>query len=96
MPPERPTSALRRARALHHQENVLLETAASFVATIMASRGFALAQPVSASFQTDTHGSTGIDLMVNLADAREVGAATAAIHQHFGADAGSVDAIRVT
>jgi hypothetical protein len=76
--------------------NALLDTAAAIVARVMAGGGFALARPVSASFRDDVRGSTGIEVAVNLANPGDAGAATVALHEHFGVDGGGVDVIRVT
>jgi hypothetical protein len=83
------------ARASQRHGNVLLDTAAAIVARIMTSRGFALAQPVAARFQTDAGGSTGIELAVKLADPGNAGAATAAIAEHFGVAVSGADVIHV-
>jgi hypothetical protein len=87
--------AVHPARAVQEQSNVLLETAASIVAGITIRRGFTLPRPVTAMFHMDAHGSTGIDVTVRLEDPRKAAAATAALHEHFGLDAGSADVIRV-
>ena len=95
---ERAEAAAPRAesqQAVRHG-NILLETAASIVARIMARRGLALAQPVAARFQSDARGSTGIDLSIKLVDPADAGAAAAALHEDFGAQLGGVDLIRIT
>ena len=75
--------------------NALLQSAAEVVAELLERRGFALAGPVVARFETAAHGSTGVDVTVRLQDPSELTAATATISDHFGGDAG-VDVIHIS
>jgi len=75
--------------------NVLLDSAASVVARILAQRGFGLAAPVRARFQTSDTGSTGVDVQVKLEDPSQAPAAKAAIRAHCGGECG-VDVISVS
>ena len=42
-------------------QNALLEAAGSMIASFLNARGFKLAAPVTATFQTGPHGSSGVD-----------------------------------
>jgi hypothetical protein len=74
-------------------QNALLEAAGSAIASFLHARGFALAEPVSARFQTGSHGSSGVDVTIALEDPSKAAAARAAIHEHFRV--GGVDAVTV-
>jgi hypothetical protein len=75
-------------------QNALLEAAGSAIASFLRARGFALAGPVTARFQTSEHGSSGVDVTIALQDPSEAPAARAAICEHFSVG-GGVDAVTV-
>jgi hypothetical protein len=74
--------------------NALLDSAASVVAGFLNRQGFALAGPVTASFQTAPNGSSGVGITVRLEDPSKAAAAEAAIHEHLGGC--DVDDVRVS
>jgi hypothetical protein len=76
------------------RQNALLESAGAVIASFLKRRGFALAAPVDARFQTGEHGSSGIGVTIALQDPSEAPAALAAIHEHFRCG-GGVDAVTV-
>jgi hypothetical protein len=76
------------------RQNALLESAGAVIASFLKGRGFALAAPVDARFQTSEHGSSGVDVTIALQDPSEAPAARAAIREHFRVGAG-VDAVTV-
>jgi hypothetical protein len=76
-------------------DNAILRAAASIVTDVLAKQGHALAAPVRARFRTSPHGSTGVELTVELDDPSRVKTVIAAIAEHFGGEA-AVDVIRVT
>jgi hypothetical protein len=76
------------------RQNALLESAGAMIASFLKGRGFALAAPVDARFQTTEHGSSGVDVTIALEDPSKAAAARAAIHEHFRCGSG-VDAVTV-
>jgi hypothetical protein len=76
------------------RQNAILDAVGSAIASFLHARGFALAAPVSARFQTGAHGSSGVDVTVALEDPSKAPAARAAIHEHFRVG-GGVDAVTV-
>ena len=76
------------------RQNAILDAAGSVIASFLNRRGFTLAGPVTATFQTGAHGSSGVGVTVRLQDSREAPAAQAAIREHFRVD-GEIDAVHV-
>jgi hypothetical protein len=76
------------------RQNAILESAGAVIASFLNGRGFTLAAPVTARFQTGAHGSSGVDVTIALEDPSEAPAARAAIHEHFRCG-GGVDAVTV-
>jgi hypothetical protein len=76
------------------RQNAILEAAGSVIASFLNAHGFALAAPVSATFQTRAHGSTGVDVTIALEDPSKAAAARAAIYERFCVG-GGVDAVTV-
>lgn len=76
------------------RQNALLEAAGSAIASFLNARGFALAAPVTARFQTGAHGSSGVDVTIALEDPSEAPAARAAVYERFCVG-GGVDAVTV-
>ena len=76
------------------RQNAILDAVGSAIASFLTGRGFALAAPVTATFQTGSHGSSSVGVTVALKDPREASAARAAIHERFRIG-GDVDAVTV-
>lgn len=76
------------------RQNAILDAAGSAIASFLMGQGFALAAPVTATFRTGSHGSSGVGVTVALMDPSEAPAARAAIYEHFRVGAG-VDAVTV-
>ena len=76
------------------RQNAILESAGAVIASFLKGRGFALAAPVTARFQTSSHGSCGVDVTVALEDPSKAPAARAALHEHFLVS-GGVDAVTI-
>lgn len=78
--------AVRHATTLVKQGNAILESAVAITEMVLSRRRIALAAPVAAKFNTDEFGSTGIELVVELADPTAVPIAEQAIREHFGGE----------
>lgn len=78
--------AVRHATALLTQGNAILESAVAITEMVLSRRRIALAAPVAARFNTDEFGSTGIELVVELADPTAVPIAERAIRERFGGE----------
>jgi hypothetical protein len=76
------------------RQNAILDAAGSAIASFLHARGFALAAPVSATFHTGAHGSSGLDVTIALEDPSKASAARAAILEHFCVNS-AVDAVTV-
>ena len=76
------------------RHNAILESAGAAIASFLHARGFALAAPVRARFQTSEHGSCGVVVTIALEDPSKAAAAQAAIQEHFRCG-GGVDAVTV-
>ena len=77
------------------EPNAILDSAEAITSDELAQRRIELAEPVSAKFQTDDAGNTGIELTVRLIDSGSIAAARAAIAERFGGIA-RCDALIVT
>jgi hypothetical protein len=81
--------ALRHAQALLEASSAILDAAIAITGEILARRRIALVEPVGARFQTDEHGSSGIELTVKLEDPLQAGAVKQALIERFGGEAHS-------
>ena len=77
------------------RSNAILDSAEAITSDELAQHRIELAEPVSARFQTDEAGNTGIELTVRLLDPARVAAARTAIAERFGGIA-RCDALIVT
>jgi hypothetical protein len=71
-------------RSLSQEGNAILDSAVEITAEQLAQHRIAIVEPVTARFQTDDAGNTGIELTVRLQDPGRVSAARAAIAERFG------------
>jgi hypothetical protein len=67
-------------------DNPILGSAEAITTEELAQRRIQLAEPVTARFQTDDTGSTGIELRVRLQDPSRIRAARAALARRFGGE----------
>ena len=81
--------------ALLEASNAILDAAVTIINDVLARRRLALAEPVAATFHTDEHGSSGIEITVRLQNAARAAEAQQAIIERFGGEAQS-DRIIVT
>ena len=81
--------ARRQARAVLEQRNAILDAAMAITTEVLTTNRIALAQPVSATFQTDRRGSTGVEIVVRLKDPHRASAAKRLIDERFGGECGS-------
>ena len=77
------------------ESNAILGSAEAITSDELAQRRIELAAPVTARFQTDDAGNTGIELTVRLMDSSHAAAAAAAIAERFGG-IGRCDALIVS
>jgi hypothetical protein len=87
--------AQRQAHALREAGSAILDAAVAIADQVLARRRLALAEPVAARFQTDEHGSSGIEITVRLRDPSHAAPARQALMERFGG-VGASDSLVVT
>src|SRR5262245_45823894 len=78
--------ARHQAETLIDEHHTLLDAAVALIAEALERRRIAVREPVAARFQTDEHGSTGIEVTVRLEDPATAGAARRAIDERVGGE----------
>ena len=75
--------ARRHAADICSETNAILDAVAEMMTRALDERGFRLLVPVAARFRTPEGGSTGVEVVVRLADPSHADAAKAALGERF-------------